>query len=124
MTPRISTSEVSMSDFYCGAGGSSTGAVAVGVKVKMAVNHWDLAIATHNTNHPDTDHDKADINKANPRRYPRTTIGWFSPECTYWSQARGEKLPDGQLAWDFFGDSVPNEAADRSARRRRAGEEG
>ncbi|MBD8218230.1 DNA cytosine methyltransferase [Microbacterium sp. CFBP 13617] len=114
MTPRIGTSDVTMSDYYCGAGGSSTGAVAVGVRVAMAVNHWDLAIATHNTNHPDTDHDKADINKADPARYPRTTIGWFSPECTYWSQARGEKLPDGQLAWDFFGDSVPNEAADRS----------
>lgn len=114
MTPRIGTSEPTMSDFYCGAGGSSTGAVAAGVRVRMAVNHWDLAIATHNTNHPDTDHDKADIDKADPRRYPRTTFGWFSPECTYWSQARGEKLPDGQLAWDFFGDSLPNEAADRS----------
>lgn len=113
-TPSIGTSDVTMSDYYCGAGGSSTGAVAVGVRVAMAVNHWDLAIATHNTNHPETDHDKADINKADPARYPRTTIGWFSPECTYWSQARGEKLPDGQLAWDFFGDSLPNEAADRS----------
>lgn len=115
MTPRIGTSDVTMSDYYCGAGGSSTGAVATGaVRVTMAVNHWDLAIETHNTNHQDTDHDKADINKADPSRYPRTTIGWFSPECTYWSAARGEKLPDGQLAWDFFGDSLPNEAADRS----------
>lgn len=113
MTPR--TSDITMSDYYCGAGGSSTGGIQVpGVKVKMAVNHWDLAIKTHNTNHPETDHDKADINKADPHRYPRTVIGWFSPECTYWSQARGEKLPDGQLAWDFFGDSLPNEAADRS----------
>lgn len=114
MTPRIGSSDVTMSDYYCGAGGSSTGAAAIGVRVTMAVNHWDLAIQTHNTNHPDTDHDKADINKADPKRYPRTTIGWFSPECTYWSSARGEKLPDGQLAWDFFGDSLPNEAADRS----------
>jgi DNA (cytosine-5)-methyltransferase 1 len=114
MTPQLHTSDVTMSDYYCGAGGSSTGAAALGVRVTMAVNHWDLAIETHNTNHPDTDHDKADINKADPARYPRTTIGWFSPECTYWSAARGEKLPDGQLAWDFFGDSLPNEAADRS----------
>lgn len=115
MTPRIGTSDVTMTDFYCGAGGSSTGAVSTGtVRVVMAVNHWDLAIKTHNSNHPDTDHDKADITKADPRRYPRTTIGWFSPECKYWSAARGEKLPDGQLAWDFFGDSLPDEAADRS----------
>jgi DNA (cytosine-5)-methyltransferase 1 len=115
MTPRIATSDITMSDFYCGAGGSSTGAMMVpGVRVTMAVNHWDLAIETHNTNHPNTDHDKADINKADPKRYPRTTFGWFSPECTYWSSARGEKLPDGQLAWDFFGDDLPSEAADRS----------
>ncbi|MDQ7877341.1 DNA cytosine methyltransferase [Microbacterium sp. QXD-8] len=114
MTPRIS-SDITMSDYYCGAGGSSTGAAETGaVSVVMAVNHWDLAIETHNTNHPHTDHDKADINKADPKRYPRTTIGWFSPECTYWSQARGQKLPDGQLAWDFFGDSLPDEAAERS----------
>ena len=115
MTPRISTSEITMSDYYCGAGGSSSGAVATGaVTVKMAVNHWDLAIATHNTNHPDTDHDKADLNTADPARYPRTTIGWFSPECTNWSAAKGKKLPSGQLAWDFFGDSMPDEAAERS----------
>ncbi len=109
------TLDVTMSDYYCGAGGSSTGAVATGaVRVTMAVNHWDLAIETHNSNHPETDHDKADITAADPSRYPRTTIGWFSPECTYWSQARGEKLPDGQLAWDFFGDQLPDEAAERS----------
>lgn len=115
MLTKRHTSDVTMSDYYCGAGGSSTGAVATGaVRVSMAVNHWDLAIATHNTNHPDTDHDRADINKADPRRYPSTTIGWFSPECTNWSQAKGKKLPDGQLAWDFFGDDLPDEAAERS----------
>ncbi len=77
MTPRCS--DITMSDYYCGAGGSTTGGILVpGVRVIMAVNHWDLAIATHNTNHPDTDHDKADINKADPHRYPRTNIGWFS----------------------------------------------
>jgi DNA (cytosine-5)-methyltransferase 1 len=115
MMQRRHTSDVTMSDYYCGAGGSSTGAVDTGVvRVAMAVNHWDLAIETHNTNHPDTDHDKADINKADPRRYPSTTIGWFSPECTNWSQAKGKKLPGGQLAWDFFGDDLPDEAAERS----------
>lgn len=115
MLTKQHTSDVTMSDYYCGAGGSSTGAVETGVvRVAMAVNHWDLAIATHNTNHPDTDHDKADINKADPRRYPSTTIGWFSPECTNWSQAKGKKLPGGQLAWDFFGDDLPDEAAERS----------
>ncbi len=110
-------SEITMSDYFCGAGGSSSGAVKVpGVRVAMAVNHWPLAIETHNTNHPNTDHDQADISAADPARYPRTTIGWFSPECTYWSQARGEKLPDDQLEFDLFGDGgrLPDEAAERS----------
>lgn len=109
--------DITVSDYFCGAGGSSTGAIAIpGVRVAMAVNHWDLAIETHNTNHPDTDHDRADMSNVDPRRYPRTTIGWFSPECTYWSQARGEKLPDGQLEFDIFGDGerLPDEAAQRS----------
>lgn len=115
MLQRRHDSDVTMFDGYCGAGGSSTGAVATGcVRVTMAVNHWPLAIETHNTNHPDTDHDRADINKADPRRYPRTTIGWFSPECTNWSQAKGKKLPGGQLAWDFFDEDLPDEAAERS----------
>lgn len=115
MLQRRHDSDVTMFDGYCGAGGSSTGAVATGcVRVTMAVNHWPLAIETHNVNHPDTDHDRADINKADPRRYPRTTIGWFSPECTNWSQAKGKKLPGGQLAWDFFDEDLPDEAAERS----------
>jgi DNA (cytosine-5)-methyltransferase 1 len=41
---------LSLTDLFCGAGGSSTGAVAVpGIEVRMASNHWDLAIETHNT---------------------------------------------------------------------------
>lgn len=72
MLQRRHDSDVTMFDGYCGAGGSSAGAVATGcVRVTMAVNHWPLTIETHNTNHPDTDHDRADINKADPRRYPR-----------------------------------------------------
>lgn len=35
-------------DQFCGAGGSTSGAKAAGVEVKMALNHWDLAIETHN----------------------------------------------------------------------------
>ncbi len=43
MTPRCS--DITMSDYYCGAGGSSTAGIQVaGVRVTMAVKHWDLAI--------------------------------------------------------------------------------
>lgn len=47
---------LTVTDLFCGAGGSSSGAQAVaGVRVRMATNHWALAIETHNLNHPDTD---------------------------------------------------------------------
>jgi len=46
---------VTVTDGFCGAGGSSTGARNAGAEVRMAINHWSLAIETHNTNHPETD---------------------------------------------------------------------
>ncbi len=71
-----------MTDLFCGAGGSSTGAVNVpGVEVKIASNHWELAVETHNTNHPGADHICADLSQINPRYFPTTDILWASPEC-------------------------------------------
>ena len=79
------------SDYFCGAGGSSSGMEQVpGVRVVMAANHWDLAIQTHNANLPHADHDIADISGIDPKRHPRTDIAWFSPECTNWSAAKGQ----------------------------------
>lgn len=101
-----------MTDLFCGAGGSSTGAVTVpGVSVRLAANHWATAIETHNANHPDTDHLQADISNTDPRYIPGTDILWASPECTNHSRAKGRKLPTQP---DLFGDVLPDEAADRS----------
>ncbi len=50
------TSYLSVTDQFCGAGGSSLGASAAGTEVILAMNHWELAIETHNTNFPRTDH--------------------------------------------------------------------
>ena len=81
---------LTLTDLFCGAGGSSTGAEQVpGVEVVMAVNHWRLAVATHAANHPGTAHDCADISQVDPRRYPSTDLLWASPECTNHSIARG-----------------------------------
>jgi len=89
-----------MTDLFAGAGGSSTGATTAGVTVKIAANHWPTAIETHQANHPDTDHDCADISQVDPRRYPRTDILWASPSCTHHSRAQG-KRQGGRLAlWD------------------------
>lgn len=94
MTLNLPPSDITLTDFFCGAGGSSTGAVkALGNRgrVVMAANHWKRAIETHSLNHPTTDHDIADLQETHPSRYPRTTIAWFSPECTNHSVAKGRK---------------------------------
>lgn len=40
---------LTLTDLFCGAGGSSTGAIAVpGVQVRVASNHWGPAVETHN----------------------------------------------------------------------------
>lgn len=85
-----------MTDLFSGAGGSSTGATQAGVTVRIASNHWPIAVATHQANHPDTDHDCADISQVDPRRYPRTDLLWASPSCTHHSRAQG-KRSTGQL---------------------------
>lgn len=111
---------LTLSDYFCGAGGSSSGAEQVpGVRVRIAANHWDLAVQTHNANFPHADHDKADISGIDPRRHPYTDIGWFSPECTNWSVAKGVKQTyDGRpVQPDLFAEDdepLPDEAAQRS----------
>jgi DNA (cytosine-5)-methyltransferase 1 len=99
-----------ITDLFCGAGGSSIGAEAAGARLVMAANHWQTAIEVHQAHFPDAGHDCADISQADPRRYPRTDILLASPECTNHSQARGvsRKRQDPTL-WD-----APDPAAERS----------
>lgn len=83
---------LTVTDLFCGGGGSSTGAVQIpGVEIKIAANHWDLAVQVHNENHPSADHAAVDLHEEDPRYFPRTDILWASPECTKWSQASGGK---------------------------------
>lgn len=107
-------SAVTVTDIFCGAGGSSTGMTTVpGLQIVMAANHWQLAIDIHNANHPDTDHAAADLHLEDPRFFPRTDILWASPECTKWSQANGSK-PLPAIEEGLFEDPLSNEAASRS----------
>lgn len=101
---------ITVTDLFCGAGGSSLGATAAGAELVMAANHWSTAIDVHQANFPDAGHDCADISQADPRRYPRTDILLASPECTNHSQARGvsRKKQDPTL-WD-----APDPDAERS----------
>jgi DNA (cytosine-5)-methyltransferase 1 len=112
--PRVKDSGFTVTDQFCGCGGSSSGAAAVpGVRVRMALNHWKLAIETHNTNFPDTDHDCTDVQACDPRRYPSTNILITSPECTNHSLAKGKKRK-GLGQEDLFVPRAPNAEEERS----------
>jgi DNA (cytosine-5)-methyltransferase 1 len=104
---------LTITDLFCGAGGSGLGAAAAGYRLVMAANHWQQAILTHAANFPDTEHDCADVSQVDPRRYRTTDVLWASPECTNHSQAKGKaRRGDGQP--DLFGETLPDAAAERS----------
>lgn len=99
-----------VTDLFCGAGGSSLGAEFAGMELRMAANHWQTAIDVHQAHFPDAGHDCADISQADPRRYPVTDILLASPECTNHSQARGvSRRQQDPTLWD-----APDPAAERS----------
>ena len=86
-------------DLFCGAGGTSTGlleaAKHLGLNVQLiAVNHWDVAIATHSLNHPNVNHFNSDLEKIDPLKVVpdgKLHLLVASPECTHFSKARGGK---------------------------------
>jgi len=103
---------ITLTDQFCGAGGSSIGAALAGAEIRLAMNHWKLAIETHNTNFPKVDHDCTDISAVNPRRYPSTDILITSPECTNHSLAKGK--PRRFYANDLFGNVLIDPSEERS----------
>lgn len=111
-------SYLTWTDQFCGAGGSSQGVrnlslkLGGGLEVALALNHWELAIETHNTNFQDTLHDCTDISACDPRRYPSTDFLITSPECTNQTGANGKKKPTKQL--DMFSDKKICPAEERS----------
>ncbi|MDD5339304.1 MAG: DNA cytosine methyltransferase [Dehalococcoidales bacterium] len=93
-----------IADLFCGAGGSSTGAMRA-VKtlgremILVCVNHWPLAIETHQANHPSARHYIEDITAADPvKLVPEGYLDLLmaSPECTHFSRARGGKPVNNQ----------------------------
>lgn len=99
-----------LADLFCGAGGTSSGAVealnALGYRPELtAVNHWKVAIATHEANHPEARTLCTGLDAVNPRdlfEEGGLDLLWASPECTHHSIARGGKPINDQsraTAW-------------------------
>ncbi|GAA1915071.1 DNA cytosine methyltransferase [Microbacterium aoyamense] len=115
--PSVPWNGLTVTDLFCGAGGSSSGLVEAGYRVVIAANHWATAIESHQINHPDTDHSQADISQVNPAYFPKTHVLWGSPECTNHSIAKGIKRQrqQDQALFELDGTRpLPDEAANRS----------
>lgn len=97
-------------DLFCGAGGTTTGAMAALDKMErkyrfVAVNHWDIAIETHSLNHPDAEHACQSISSVHPEDLVpgrRLKILFASPECTDHSNAKGGKPRSDQKRADAW----------------------
>ncbi len=82
-------------DNFAGGGGASTGvSMALGRSPDIAVNHNAEALAMHAENHPGTKHYNESVWEINVRQATGgrpVLFGWFSPDCTFFSVARGGK---------------------------------
>lgn len=93
-------------DSFAGGGGASTGIeLATGRNVDIAINHDEVAIKMHKTNHPKTRHYIEDVWEVDPiEATGGRPVGlmWFSPDCRHFSKAKGSKPVDKNirgLAW-------------------------
>lgn len=97
-------------DLFCGAGGTSSGLIHavndLGYDIKLtAINHWDVAIATHTKNHEDVEHYCQSIDTIDPQKIVpggRLQLLVASPECTHHSNARGGKPRSDQKRADAW----------------------
>lgn len=93
-----------VADLFCGAGGTTSGAMRaineLGYDVEfVAVNHWPVAIATHERNHPNVRHYCIDLDSAKPNDLvPEGELDLLlaSPECRFHSPAQGGRPLDEQ----------------------------
>jgi DNA (cytosine-5)-methyltransferase 1 len=97
-------------DLFCGAGGTSSGLIHavndLGYEIKLtAINHWDVAIATHSKNHEDVEHHCQSIDTLDPLKvipHGRLQLLVASPECIHHSNARGGKPRSDQKRADAW----------------------
>lgn len=80
-------------DNFSGGGGVSTGLeLFLGRDVDIAINHNKDAIDMHKINHPNTTHYEESVWTVNPIMACMgrpVGLGWFSPDCTHFSLAKG-----------------------------------
>lgn len=98
---------------FCGGGGESVGKhlalEELGARTHEitahAINHWDLAVATHGLNLPWVSVHQEDVTQVSAQTYGlrRIDLLWASPSCVHHSRARGGKPREDQQrshAWE------------------------
>ncbi len=112
---------IGVTDSFCGAGGSSTAltraCAALGIEFQLlAMNHWEVAIATHTANHPKAEHRLVNLETAkvaDTRAKWPVDVAWFSPSCPEHSYAKGGASIDEQkrahpwIVTRMVGDELP-----------------
>jgi DNA (cytosine-5)-methyltransferase 1 len=108
---------ITITDLFCGAGGSSLGAEKAGGTLRLGLNHWDRAIESHAANFPNAEHDCEDVSSLTTsqiRRYPDSDILLASPECTNHSLAKGARRRKPQRPSMFDDGPAGDDEQDRS----------
>lgn len=92
---RTSTKNLRTLDLFCGAGGSSRGAVMAGATPVAALDMWELATDTYKLNFPDAVTYRMKASSLSPQRIldevGEIDLMLASPECTNHSIARGNR---------------------------------
>lgn len=106
--PKISTkarkTDLNLADLFAGGGGTSTGVARAARRLNrntdlVAVNHWDVAIETHRRNHPWARHLCTGLDAVRPAdevHGGRLNLLSASPECVFFSNARGGRPVNDQ----------------------------
>lgn len=104
---------IRVADLFCGAGGATTGvyqaARTLGVPLDvLAINHWPVAVETHQQNFPDAKHLCMSVESVDPRAVvPSGHLHLLvaGVECTHHSNARGGRPINDQSrasAWNVM----------------------
>lgn len=111
-------STLTMSDHFCGCGGSGQGAKKaldkVGGRIVYGANHWKLAIDSYEANKLSDDTDCTDLSACDPRRFPSTNGSLWSPECTTHTPAGGNTHKQLKKQMDMFNKNIIDPATERS----------